>query len=285
MSFSEGLIGAMKFHVMLPVRDEGDIVRQSLVAYLRWADYIHVFDTGSVDETWDIVLSLARDEPRIRPIGSEAVYFRDTLVRAYIFDRARQYMQSGDWALRADADEFYHVTPPDFVRNMMRRNETAAWHQYYDFCLTQSEVDEWEHSADPLATRNLPIEERRRHYMIRGQSEPRLFRYRRSMQWPQENSFPINAGFVARQRIPIRHYPHRDPVQLERRCLIRAAMMADPVNRKAWTHADRHHWAVADWHQFITPDNDPNLRYWTPGSALPPLQRADHLAPRVKRMI
>jgi len=275
----------MKFHAVIPVRDEGDVILESLTSYLRWADYIHIFDTGSVDDTWNIVLSLARKEPRIVPIGSETVYFRDTLVRAYIFDRARKYMDDGDWFVRADADEFHHIAPPDFVRNFMKRHETAAWHQYYDFCLTRPEVDEWERSADPLADRQRPIQERRRHYTMGTYSEPRLCRYRRTMQWPEDYSFPVNAGFVAEKRLPIRHYPHRDPLQLRRRCLIRAAMMADPENRRAWTRADEHHWSVSDWRRFVTPDNDPNLRYWAPGTELPSPEFTNHLRPPKIRVV
>ncbi len=106
----------MKFHVLLPVRDEADLIRESLMTLLRWADLIHVFDTGSIDDTWQIVTELARHDSRILPIGSEPVYFSEHRVRGYIFDRARHHMVSGDWVVRADVDEFHHISPPDFVR-------------------------------------------------------------------------------------------------------------------------------------------------------------------------
>jgi|GEM_PF-4294901 len=45
----------MKFHSLLPVRDEADIINQYLQSFLTWADSIYVFDTGSVYNTWEII--------------------------------------------------------------------------------------------------------------------------------------------------------------------------------------------------------------------------------------
>ncbi|HYF37471.1 MAG TPA: glycosyltransferase family 2 protein, partial [Prosthecobacter sp.] len=216
----------MRFHVLLPVRDEADIIRQCLRHLLGWADRICVFDTGSVDDTWEIVQAVAAEDERVVPLRKEAVYFSEPKLRGWIFHQARQHMRTGDWFVRADADEFHHVPPPEFVRTRLRPHETIAYHQYYDFRLTGSEVELWEEGKETLADRARPIEERRRWYTMSEYSEPRLCRYRESMQWPPTVSFPFNAGYVARTRLPIRHYPHRDPVQLERRCLLRAVMMA-----------------------------------------------------------
>src|SRR4051794_38075671 len=126
---------AMRFHAMLPVRDEADIIEQSLSALLTWADAIYVFDTGSVDETWDIVQAAAARDGRVIPLKRNPVFFCDTKVRAWLFHQARQYMHDGDWFLRVDADEFHHVPPPEFIKTRIRKCETVAWHQYYDFRL------------------------------------------------------------------------------------------------------------------------------------------------------
>jgi hypothetical protein len=92
------------------------------------------------------------------------------------------------------------------------------------------------------------------------------------MQWPPTVSFPFNAGFVARERLPIRHYPCRDPVQLKRRCRLRSVMMSDP------TH-DKHsfiHWAQA-WQTFITPDALPELKFWKSKTELELVHQINHL--------
>ncbi len=257
---------AMRFHALLPVRDEADIIGQCLRHLLTWADAVYVFDTGSVDDTWDIVRDVASRDDRVRLLGRDPVYFSETRLRGWMFHQARAHMRDGDWFLRVDADEFHHVPPPEFVRTRLAPHETIVFHQYYDFRLTAAEVAAWQAGRETLADRARPIEERRRFFTVSAYSEPRLCRYRATMRWPPTVSFPFNAGFRARARLPIRHYPHRDPVQLERRCRLRAAMMADAENRRHWSRPDAHHWSQSDWQSFIVPDDHPDLHYWQPGS-------------------
>lgn len=265
----------MKFHALLPVRDEADIIGQCLQHALKWSDAIYVFDTGSVDNTWEIVQEFAAKDKRVVPLKKDPVYFSETRLRGYMFHIARQQMREGDWFLRMDADEFHHLPPPEFVRTRLRPHETIAYHQYYDFRLLQSEVEKWNRGEETLEDRTRPIEDRRRHYTVSVYTEPRLCRYRETMQWPQTVSFPFNAGYVARERLPIRHYPHRDPAQLERRCRLRAIMMADPSG----DGRSFQHWAESEWKKFITPDNLPKLKFWKPGTELPLIQQTNHLRP------
>src|SRR5678815_3920670 len=188
----------MRFHGLFAVRDEADIVAQSLRHLLTWADAVYVFDTGSFDETWEIVLQFAAHDERVIPLMKDAVFFSEKRLRGWMFHQARRRMREGDWFVRVDADEFHHVAPPEFVRTRMRGYETIAYHQYYDFRLTSEEVHEWETGKETLADRARPIEERRRWFTVSKYSEPRLCRYRESMQWRETVSFPYNAGYVAR---------------------------------------------------------------------------------------
>jgi len=64
-----------RFHALLPVRDEADIVGQSLRHLLTWADAVYVFDTGSVDETWEIVQDFAGKDRRVIPLKKDAVLY------------------------------------------------------------------------------------------------------------------------------------------------------------------------------------------------------------------
>ncbi|MEM9275906.1 MAG: glycosyltransferase family 2 protein [Cyanobacteria bacterium P01_F01_bin.143] len=275
----------MKFHALLPIRDEADIIQQCLEHLLTWADKIYVFDTGSVDETWEIVQDIAHKEKQIIPLRKEPVYYSETKLRGYMFHCARQQMQDGDWFLRVDADEFHHILPPEFVKNHLQTHETIVYHQYYDFRLTQKEVAAWQRGDENITDRQKSIAQRRRYYIPSYYSEPRLCRYRSTMKWPINCSFPINAGFVAQERLPIRHYPHRDPIQLERRCCLRAIMMADDSNRKNWSSPEEHHWSQQDWRQFIVSNDKPELQYWEQGQELPKYQFTNHLRPLPIRLV
>jgi len=263
------------FFVLLPVRDEADVIGQCLDHALRWADEIYVFDTGSVENTWEIVQEFASRDKRVVPMRKEPVFFSEARLRGYMFHVARQEMREGDWFLRVDADEFHHITPPQFVKNCMRKHEAVAYHQYYDFRLLQSELDQWNRGEETLKDRQRPIEDRRRHYTVSHYSEPRLCRYRSTMQWPATVSFPFNAGYVARERLPIRHYPHRDPVQLQRRCQVRVIMMSDPER----SPPELQHWAERQWKKLIVPDDLPGLKFWQPGTQLPLVHQTNHLKP------
>ena len=274
-----------RFHCLLPVRDEADIIGQCLDGLLKWADSIHVFDTGSVDDTWEIVQDMAGKDRRVIPLRKDPVYFSETRLRGWMFHQARRQMRAGDWFLRVDADEFHHLPPPDFVQERLHPHETIVYHQYYNFVLRESEVRDWNAGRETLADRARPIEERRQWYETSVYAEPRLCRYRETMQWPPTVSFPFNAGYVARTRLPIRHYPHRDPFQLERRCRLRAVMMADKENRTNWTRPELHHWAEQEWVKLVTPENAPGLQHWAPGEELEEVLQTNHLAKPGKRTV
>lgn len=268
----------MKFICLLPVRDEADIIGHCLQHVLQWSDAIYVVDTGSVDNTWEIIQDFAAREKRVIPLRKDPVYFSETKLRGWMFHQARQTMRTGDWFLRVDADEFHHIPPPEFVKTRLLPHETIAYHQYYNFALRASEVSDWEAGKETLADRARPIEQRRQWYQVSVYAEPRLCRYRDTMQWPPTVSFPHNAGYLAVERLPIRHYPHRDPVQLGRRCRLRAVMMADKENCSNWSRPELHHWAELDWRKFITPDDAPDLKHWTPGKPLAEVHQTNHLA-------
>ena len=275
----------MRFHCLLPVRDEADIIGQCLQQLLTWADAVYVFDTGSVDATWEIVQDFAARDARVIPLKQAPVFFSETRLRGWMFHQAREKMRTGDWFLRVDADEFHHLTPPEFVRTRLRPHETIVYHQYYNFALRASEVQAWEAGVESLQDRAQPIETRRKWYELSVYAEPRLCRYRETMQWPATVSFPYNAGYLAVARLPIRHYPHRDPVQLARRCRLRAVMLADQENQKNWSRPELHHWAEQEWRKFITPDDAPGLTLWEPGTPLPEARQLNHLKPKHLRMV
>jgi len=270
----------MRFHAVLPVRDEDDIIAQCLENALTWCDAIYIYDTGSVDNTWQIVQEFAGQDSRIIPFKKESIIYRDG-IRAFVFSEFRHRAKEGDWFVRLDADEFYHISPPEFVRSKVKSYETCIYNQTYEFRYTTEDLMNWESGCETLADRQQPIDTRRRYYIPLEYSEPRMFRYRNTMQWSPSNSFPYNAGFVARQRIPIKHYPHRDPIQLQKRCKLRS-VIADP---KLTGNEHSTHWRIAEWQEFVSDTNTLGVRYWQSGTELPVYQFDNHLASPSKRII
>jgi Glycosyl transferase family 2 len=288
----------MRFHGLMLLRDENDIIVQNLNHLLSWIDSLYILDMGSVDGTWDVVMDYARRDKRIVPFFSRPIVYSDNL-RCMLLNEYRSRFDPGDWVMKIDADEFYHVPPPKFVAERVRPLETAVHLQWYFFRMTLQEAADYESGRGSIAEdRKRPIEQRRRHYKVSTYAEPRMFRYRRGMQWWEHSSFPYNAGFVARQRIPIRHYPHRDPEQMRRRYQLRAAMM------KLKAHAGGH-WKLDDWRQELVDatgaspasqgevktglagelgiDTGP-LYFWEPGKPFVEMPLQNHIPPWRMRM-
>lgn len=267
------------FHCLMSVRDEADIVGECLADLLEWADAITVYDTGSTDQTWEIVQDFAARDTRVRPLAKESVFFNDSAVRSFIFEHARKWMKDGDWFLRVDADEFYHIPPPAFVKELMSRDETVAYRQYYDFQFTADDLAFWVNQQGQYES--LPINNRLRFFVPLLTTEPRLCRYRTSMKWPGNVSFPLNAGIAARERIPIRHYPNRNPIQMKRRCILRNTMLSDPDNAKYWgvNGGKGWHWCENDWTMFVAEMDKIGMNFWGHGNELPHLGNEDHMSP------
>jgi hypothetical protein len=261
----------MRFHALLVVRDEGDIIRQSLSAALKWADAIYVYDTGSTDGTWETIEEFARDDSRVVLYRHEPVWFRNE-IRAILFDRYRSRAEAGDWFVTLDADEFFHIPPPEFVNTRLAPHETAVSYQLYDFKLTKVEYAQLQSADQIQAERALPIELRRRYFVSLRYSESRLFKYRPTMQWVPPNA-PYNMGFISRSRIPIRHYSDRDPMQMENKYRMRLQM------RPYVGCNSSPHWQVTDWRELLKSADDPELTYWRPCDDLPAYEWTNHLAP------
>ena len=258
----------MKFYALLPVRDEEDIILENLEAISSWADGIFIFDTGSVDDTWRLINEYSETCPKILWKQQRAVYYTESAVRGLIFDEARKFMKNGDWFLRVDADEFHDVSPRDFVSKHLRSFESVVWHQYFNFELLENEAVSLLDYGAVMKERLLPIAERRCWYSTSHYSEPRMFQYRDSMKWPDKRSQPFNGGIRARVRLPIRHYPHRDPLQLKKRCLLRSLTMQSKIGNHEWGSPD-YHWRVDDWRKFLIDPHSKTLLHRDDDSSMP----------------
>lgn len=208
----------MKIFGMSLVKDEADVIAESMAAASEWIDRIIVFDNGSTDGTWEIVTAAARENPKIIPFKQDPKTFQPWL-RREIFMAHRHLAEDGDWWCILDADEFY---PPD-ARAFLEAIPAAyqiVWGAMIQYRLT--DVDVARYDADPsLYAAETPLRERVRHY-INSWSEARFFRHDGSLRWLEGTAFP-NAGAVYPRRIPIRHYQHRSPAQLQRRIDVRQA--------------------------------------------------------------
>ena len=260
-------------HGLCLVKNEADVIAQTLHAASRWCDHIYVFDNGSSDGTWEIVQQIARDLPAVVPFKSDGKPFTDSL-RGEILRHYRSRARAGDWWAIIDADEFYIDDPRAFLAQVPDRFR-AVWPQIYSFLFTDIDANAWRQDPSRYAP-ELPLDERLRHYVLGDYTELRFFRHE-----PALTDVPGDLRPIYPERIRLRHYGYRSPDQIR----IRLETRREPMLRGEFIHEKRSNWlpggeaapgpaSAADlprgWQERIVPHGE-CLVDSGPDSLLPPL--------------
>ena len=229
----------MKIFGLTLVKNEADIIEQSMTDALRWCDRIGVVDNGSTDGTYDIVQSLKEQYPdRFTLCGVHDVPFNNDL-RRIPFNALRENAEDGDWWCRLDADEFYPNDPRSFLGNEVKSYEHVVWSIHLQYYYTDKDWQLWKEGKETLADRKRPIQERRRYYRS-DSAEERFVRHRDGLVWDKECSWPYHIGPVAQKRIPVQHFFYRDPEQIKQRLKTRRQAYEEGHHR--WKSNDPANW-------------------------------------------
>lgn len=226
----------MKLYAICLVKNEDDIIGQTLMFATRYCERIFVIDNGSTDATWAIVNKLAETNKTIVPFLQTSEPYRDGL-RAVVYNKFHGQLADEDWWLILDADEFLAEDPRPLMVDAMRNGADIirAWQiQFY-----YTEIDH-ERYLKGLDDATLPIFQRRRYYQINWQ-EPRLFRNRRVGYWDEvrNQNVPNGLTVIHRRRVLNRHYQYRSPEQIRQRLELRynLASFGAHVRSKDWHSA------------------------------------------------
>jgi hypothetical protein len=205
----------MRIFSICCVRDENDIIGETLDNALSWSDKIFVFDNGSTDGTWETIQQLSRKNRQIVLVGRDDRQFADEL-RGEIFECYRSVATSGDWWCRLDGDEIYIDDPRSFLADLPGRFGFvfSATCNYY---FTDVDLDAYEKSPQQWLDR--PVSKRLKFYQ-NNWSEPRFVRHRSDLIW-NGLIWPDNRGLTSPSRIRLKHFPYRSPSQIMRRLAIR----------------------------------------------------------------
>lgn len=212
----------MKIFGICLIKNEADIIAYSLNRHSEWADQIFVYDNGSTDGTWEIVLDLAKINPKIIPFKQEAKPFRDGL-RSEIFNAYKHLVSDGDWwCIRCDSDEFYLDDPRTFLKTISPLHHLVA-SIHYEYRLTVEDVES--------LSFNKPIEaviDQLTYYHPKQNSEIRFIKHRTRLQWPDITyGYPKHKGVLSAKKIRLKHFQYRTPEQIERRILVRKQATAE----------------------------------------------------------
>lgn len=250
--FLRGNVNRMKrsrLYGICLVKNEDDIISQSLTYATQYCDKIFVLDNGSTDETWQIVQSLAKQYPQIIPFAQSYDPYGDGL-RSLVYNEFHHKLSDDDWWLILDADEFLGEDPQPLIQRAMQENADIIFAWQIQFYYTEVDYQTWLEGRD---SRDLPIFARRRFYLINWQ-EPRLFRNQMEPSWDERIlKLPKGLKKVCKQRIYNRHFQFRDPDQIQKRLNLRFGNPYFP------------HVISKDWHNEIRSSR--KLDYYKDGEA------------------
>src|SRR5271155_1663328 len=237
----------MRIQAMCLVKNEADILQETLISALHWCDHIYVFDNGSNDGTWELVQELAKQHPQIVPYKQDDVLYSNGLL-ADIFNAFRSKAGPQDWWCRLDADEIYIDDPRIFLAKIPARFQTV-WSASFAYYFTDQDAILYQ--EDPVGYLKIPVEQRLRYYKNHW-GELRFFRHSDDMVWARDDGhFPMAVweGLVYPIRIWLKHYQYRSPEQIQRRLLTRRhAINAGSGFR---------HEAIANWAATVAAVRDP----------------------------
>lgn len=247
-----------RIHAICLVKNEGDVIAQTLRYASNFCSQIYVFDTGSTDDSWQQVEQSASEV--IVPFRHENVPFFDGL-RAQIFNAVRDRLEVGDWIYILDADEFLAEDPRQAIRIAEQEGAQQIDTYQYNFHFTDAD---WQQHQRGLDSRERPITQRRRYYRFTN-IEQRLFRIAADTVWHEHTDADNPHGFMRPQgakklkkcsyRLPNCHYQYRDPEQIQLRMQTRRAA------RETNPHNFIHYQALdfdMNWQQYIIPSQQLN---------------------------
>jgi glycosyltransferase involved in cell wall biosynthesis len=223
----------MKIHCLSLIKNEVDIIAQSLRAAAEWSDNIFVLDNGSTDGTSERVLELARDIPRLIPVGCDPRPYRNQM-RLELLSQYRASASDGDWWCILDADEIYIDNPRSFLSAIPDEFQ-AVETQEFAYLFTDKDLEVFR--QDPLLFDNeSPIERRLRFYASPDHSEARFARHSENL---GEIGFHLLRPVYPR-RIRAKHFQYRSPTQIQKRLETRR----DAMQRGLFRHEKRGYWAT-----------------------------------------
>jgi hypothetical protein len=230
----------LKIHGLCLVKNEADVLKETLTSALHWCDHIYVFDNGSDDGSWELVNELAQEHLQIVPFKQDDVLYTNGL-RADIFDAFKSNSRSQDWWCALDADEFYIDDPRIFLTKISNQFQTV-WSASLNYYFTDKDVTLYR--QDPEKFLKTPVQQRLRYY-FNNWGELRFFRHCDDIVWTRsQGGFPP-AMFIAPAypvRIWLKHYQYRSPEQIERRLRTRRPAMEASTG---FRHEETPNWKAA----------------------------------------
>lgn len=202
------------------VQDEADVVAESIRWARRFCQRLVIWDLGSSDETWQVLLSVAAEDEKVQVEQKKQLRYRSAL-RGVIANTLRAEMSGEDWVYIFDADEFLVGNPFPVLQRAQAEGAhlVGAWQA--NFFPTDQTLEDIEREGE-RAWCSQPLERRLRHYRLEW-FEWRFVRMAPELLWltdGQYSEFRLQSGDPPRRSryyTVVRHYRYRSPAQVRKR--------------------------------------------------------------------
>lgn len=199
----------LKIVATLIVRDEDDVIYETLDEIKKYTDNIIVLDGGSEDNTVDIVSKFRGVALHKVKSGNNWDHAGE---RQILLDLA--LAEGADWIITLDADEIYHTNPIDVIEQAEAEGANLVRCEVPQFFFTEKELAE-----GTLQTENeaLSVQQRRKWYSW-GWTECVIFKAVPGVTYlPEKNNgrirrppgFTIDPPIEASVRPILKHYQYR----------------------------------------------------------------------------
>lgn len=190
----------------MTVKNEADIFPDVIASASTWAENIIVMDNNSSDGTWEKLLKIKDENPKVIIWGRYFGSFKDSL-RQRMFEDYKHLAKDGDWWCRLDADEIYIDNPLEIISSLPPNVDyiNSASFQFY---LTEKDIKkeiESDFSYERLS------------YFKCNWSETRFIRHSSNLIWQSNMSWPLNICVMANVFIRLKHYQYRNVDQISER--------------------------------------------------------------------
>lgn len=238
-------------YALVVVKNEGDIIYDTITAAAQWANKVFVMDNMSTDDTWEKLQGLEKEIENVVLWGRYGGNFNEGL-RQILYREYKQLASDNDWWCRLDGDEFYIDDPREFISALPKKVDhiyNASFQYYFTENDYYREISSIECDSDKSF--------KRLEWYKCNHSEIRFVKNKKTICWTQGEGWPCNLLNAASIRIRLKHFQYRNLKQISDRFHIRSEKLSGDTFK---------HEIVSDisWYKrrgFTFPDNDIFVNY------------------------
>jgi hypothetical protein len=190
------------------VKNEDDIIGDSVTHAAQFCDKVFVIDNASTDRTWDIVNGLDLDN--LVPVCSKDFVFRDYL-RLRFMETRKEELGINNWWYMFDADEFLLEDPYEPIAQAEDEGADCIAIGMVNFYITIEEFCQMQKSGHEETWRD------RKYYIPYESGKVEFIKNTKYLDYGVNDIIPFGLTKECSRRLLIKHYPYRSLIQLEKR--------------------------------------------------------------------